>query len=122
MLYEFLHPAGHVVEAAYPVKDAPAIGSYVKINGEFCMRIASLPSGYLGHRDMPPHFKGAKIPNLAPSLAQNPSPYKMREKNGVRFREHADGTRSDEHGSRVVESASEMKRLCAEQGQIWQQS
>ena len=71
----------------------------------------------IGVRGLGPNFKGRAIPNIAPNLPANGSPYREIERGGVTLREHQDGTFSDHQGHRIIEGGETgMAKACEAQG------
>lgn len=59
--------------------------------------------GHVGRQGIGPNMKGWEVPNIAPTLPPNESPYRETTKGGLVVREHADGTFSDRFGHRIID-------------------
>lgn len=72
MLYPFQKPDGTVIEASFPMVNAPRIGDYVTIDGERCRRVASTtqvgvnPSATYPYvsSQLPRNLSGCKVDRL----------------------------------------------------------
>jgi hypothetical protein len=101
-----------------PMRDAPP--AVFEDAGKRWERDWGDVKGHVGRRGEGPRFRGRPIENIAFTLPPNESPYVETTKGGIKIREHADGTCSDEYGHRIIEGEKAMHKTCEQLGKIYE--